>query len=96
MFLPQQTKMKKKIATILSWFYVWQVNLATTLVEARLFLSVERDSTDKNVACVNKHVILFVFLSSRMTCIARTVTKRMWWQSAIQIPYLTTCSKMMI
>jgi hypothetical protein len=96
MFLPQQTKMKKKIATILSWFYARRVNLATTLVEARWLLSVERDSMDKNVACVDKHVILFVFLSSRTMCIASTVTKRMWWQSAIQIPYLTTCSEMMI
>jgi hypothetical protein len=76
--------------------YARWVNLATTLVEARWLLSVERDSMDKNVAGVDKHVILFVFLSSRTRCIARTVTKRMWWQSAIQIPYLTTCSEMMI
>jgi hypothetical protein len=75
--------MKKKIATILSWFYARLVYIVTTLVECRWLLSVERDAMDNNVACVDSHFIWFVFLSSRNRGIARTVTKRMWWQSAI-------------
>jgi len=81
---------------ILFGFFAGLVNHVTTLVGNRWLLSLETASMEKNVAAVDKRVILFVFLSSRMTCIARIVTKRMWWQSAIQKPYLTTCLEMMI